>query len=226
MTILTSTTETIPYKAPWREDDPAAPVFHLRQGTVIERGQMEAELAGQHRAGKVYGFALRAAERSGVLSLLSGDPGHGEILSLLDAEQEGDAEGFTETQKRLLTETRAILAEHWPEYRDLIMQRERRRVIAPIVALRRFCTNIVGENVAFSKTIDNMVSDATLSALDELEIAMAGNRAFSLQFPSEDALGNSPPASSPADARATSPSGSASKAVGRSKARSGPRTRS
>lgn len=225
MTILTSTSEAAePYVVPWREGDPEAPRFYFRAGSIIERGQMEAEISGQHRAGKVWGFELRAAARSGIVALLPDDPGKHHLLGLLDAEGSGDAQDLSEDDKRLLAETRAILAEHWPEYRDLVAQLERRRIIAPLVALRRFCVNIVGDGVTFTRGIDGMVSDSTLAKIDEMEIAMAGNRAFGLQFPPADAEGNSPPASLSGDAPATSVSDAPSKAGGKSKARSGLKT--
>lgn len=197
MTILTSTSETLGYTPPWQLNDDGtkkkgASVFHLRAGSVIERGQMEAELSGPHRAGKIFGYELRQAVRDGVLMLLADDPSLDHLLSVIDAEGEGETEALTPDDQRLLVETRHVLAEHWPPYRDLVAQLERRREIAPIVALRRFCVGVEAKNVVFAKGKDGFIADATLARIDPLELAMAGNRAYQLQQPDGGLEGNSP----------------------------------
>lgn len=213
--ILTSTTATVPFKAPWREDDPEAPVFTLRAGSVLERAQMEAEIAGPHRAGLVYGYEVLAVARRGVAALLADDPEHLEkVQSLLDAEAEGGADALPDEDKQIMREVRKILSEHWPEYRDLDAQIERRRNIAPIIALKRFCTNIEGPGITFASGRDG-VADATLAALNPMEMMIAGNRAFALQYPSADAEKNSEPGSSSDDAPKSSGSPGKSKAAGK-----------
>jgi hypothetical protein len=222
--ILTSTTETVLFTPPWLEGAPNAPVFQLRAGSVIERGQMEAELAGTHRAGKVFGYELRQAIRSGVLALLSDDPDLDRVLGIVEAESEGDADTLSEDDRKVLGEVRKVLAEHWSEYRDLVAQLERRREIAPIVALRRFCVSIDAPSLTFARGRDGLVSEATLAALDPLEMLVAGNHAYALQWPGVTE-GNSP-RPSPSDA-SPKPSSSAatSKADGRSRGSGGPKTR-
>lgn len=214
--ILTSTTATIDFKAPWREDDPEAPVFTLRAGSVIERAQMEAEIAGPHRAGLVYGYELLAAARSGIATLLADEPEYLEqVQALLNAEVESGADSLSDEDKQVMREVRKILAEHWPEYRDLDAQIERRRNIAPIVALKRFCTKIEGPGITFSAGRDG-VSDTTLGQLAPMEMMIAGNRAFALQYgATADAEKNSeqPPASG--DGPTSSNSDDTSKAAGK-----------
>lgn len=219
--ITTSTAETVDYTPPWFDtpgnSDKSPPKFFLRAGSVIERGQMEAELAGKYQSGQVYGYELRAAILGGVQKLLAEDPELDRVLALLEVEAEeiasagsddtvepGDTDGATEgtpdkkpgegptsklsdEERQLLDEVRKVLAEHWPPYRELVEQLERRREIAPIVALRRFCTgweNVTNDKnkaVPFTRNRDG-VTDAALGQIKRLELMVAGNRAYALQY--------------------------------------------
>ena len=104
--IVTSTTEIVPFVPSWREGEPNPPTFSLRAGSVIERGQMEAELSGQYRAGRVFGFELRAAILSGIGALLADDPDQDALIGLLSAEGEG--EPLSDSDARLLTDARVL----------------------------------------------------------------------------------------------------------------------
>lgn len=194
--IVTSTTERVPFTPKWMCDadgqpQPGAPVIYFRGGSVIERGQMEAELAGPHRAGEVYGFELRQAVRAGVLALLADDPEIDRLLGLIDAEAEGEASGLSEQDRQLLAAIRNVLAESWPAYRDLVAQLERRRAVAPIVAFRRYCVGLDVAGVTFERGKDGFVSEATLAQLEPFLLSVAGNRAYELQQP-RGLEGNSP----------------------------------
>jgi hypothetical protein len=204
---------------------PGAPILTLRAGDVIERGQMEAELAGPHRAGQVWGFELRHAVRSGVLALLADDPDLDRLLGLIEAEGEGDTT-LTGDDNALLAGVRKILGEHWPDYRDLVAQLERRRAIAPIVALKRYCVGMEIPGVTFAFGKDGQVSDATMSQLEPFLINVAGNHAYELQQPQLRGLEGNSPRPSPSD-DSPKPFGSAakSKAGGTSGAPAGKRTR-
>ena len=241
--IATDTDETIPFTPQWMEGKKKAPVFHLRAGGVIERGQMEAELAGKYRAAKVWGYELRQATNEGVAELLKGDPQLDEVLALLSAELEyeiakAQAETKNETppedplsgdNHRLLAGIRKVLAEHWPAYQDLLGQIERRREIAPIVALRRFCTgfeNCVGDNgepSVFATDRHGIMTDASLRSLSSLELLAAGNRAFALQYGhGEEKNSSLPPASD--EGRLTSKSEDESTEAGKLPATVGTKT--
>jgi len=216
--ILIDTKESTQFTPPWEVNDNGslkrgASVFYLRAGSMIERSQMEAELSGIYRAGTVYQFELIAAIRSGVETLLAGDPQLDHILTICDAEAQGEAEGLSEDDKRLLVETRKILSQHWPDYIDLLAQSERRRQIAPLVALRRFCTGIEAPGVEFKLGRDGLVSDETLAPLDPMVLTVAGGRAFNLQYPASTEKNSQSPSKS-ANGRATSRSGGGSKAGG------------
>ena len=227
--ILTSTGAVTPYTPPWMRDEtgkpkPGAPVLHLRAGSVIERGEMEAELAGPYRAAEVYGFELRTAVRSGVLTLLAEDPELDRLLGLIEAEADGDAAELEEDDKQLLSGVRKILAEHWPEYRDLVAQIERRRAIAPIVAFRRYCVEAQIEGVTFERGKDGFVTEATLAQVEPFLLTLAGNYAYSLQRP-RGLEGNLPRPSPSDDSRKPSSSAARSKAGGKSATSAGKRTR-
>ncbi|HCB75398.1 MAG TPA: hypothetical protein DEP91_04375 [Sphingomonas bacterium] len=221
--IVASTTDKVLFVPPWREAEPSPPRFYLRAAGVIERAQMEAELSGTLRAGRVYGFELRAAIVSGVQTLLRDDRELDAILALIATEQE-DAASLTDDDRRVLVQTRAIMEEHWPEYRDLLAQMARRNELAPIVALRRFCvgwenvTSNRGQSIEFSLGFDGMVTEKALSAVPELEMMAAGNRAFALQYLDEEAEGNSQPPQPSGGDQQTSLSDGSSKADGKSKA--------
>lgn len=228
--IITSTTASVPFTPPWLEGLPEAPVFHLRAGSVVERGLMQAELAGEHRAGQVYDFELRREMRAGVVVLLAEDPELDTVLGAIEEEAElvGDAE-LSDDQVRLLKDVRDILRQHWPDYRDLIAQLERRRQVAPIVALKRFCVGWEGaigdqgEPAPFARGRDGLVTDAALAGLSGLELINVGNRAYSLQFAAGQA-GNSPRPGLSAKDPTTSPSDDTSTADGTSEASAGKKT--
>ncbi|WP_267396557.1 MULTISPECIES: hypothetical protein [unclassified Sphingomonas] len=227
--ILTSKGATMPYTPPWMCTDagtpkPGAPVIHLRAGDVIERGQMEAELSGPYRAGQVWGFELRQAVRAGVLALLGDDPELDRLLGLIEAEGEGEADTMGADNKLLLGGVRNVLGEHWPEYRELVAQLERRRAIAPIVALKRYCVGMEVEGVTFSLGRDGQVSEVTLGQMEPFLIQVAGNAAYNLQKPG-GLEGNSPRPSPSDDSPKPSGSDDTSTAGGTSPAPDGKRTR-
>lgn len=225
--ILTSTTETVPFTPTWlcRGDgtpNAGAIVFHLRAGGVIERSQLEAKLAGEYRAGRVYGFELREAVRTGVTALLADDPEMDRILGLLDAEAADDDAGepLTDDDVALLTEIRGVLAEGWPAYRDLIAQLERRREIAPIVAFSRFCAGWDNGKVAFERGRDGYVTEKAMRGIDPLSMMSAGNRAYAMLYADEQAGNSARPGSSAKDP-STSPVADSSTADGMSPASTG-----
>lgn len=219
--ILTSTTATVPFTPSWQcvdgEPKPGAPVFHIRAGGVIERGQLEAELAGPYRAGRVYGFELRGAMRTGVVALLADDPEFERVLGLIDAEAEAEAGGatLTEDDAQFFAQIRNILAESWPEYRDLVAQLERRRELAPVLAFRRFCAGWDHVAVPHALGRDRCVTEAALRGVDPLDMLAAGNRAYSLLYADDQAGNSERPGSSAKDLK-TSTSVDTSTADGRS----------
>jgi len=177
--ILTSTTERVRFTPPWREGQPDAPVFLLRAGSVQERGMLEAELAGQYRAGRIWQMELQSTIRDGISALLADDPEIDHILSLFEEEDETKLSDPDRQQRQSILN---VLAEHWQPYRDLLAQLARRREMAPIVALRRFLVGFENMPCQFSRGPDGLVSDATLAAIEPLDLIVAGNFAYGLLY--------------------------------------------
>jgi hypothetical protein len=180
----------------------------------------------------VLGFELRQAQRAGVQVLLADDPELDRVLSVIAEASEAELEGrqLAADDAQLLKDVAAVLVDHWAEYRDLVARAERRREIAPIVALRRFCTgweNVTDDQqnaVEFAKGPDGFVAEKAMARLSQFELLIAGNRAYSLQYAGAES-GNSPRPGSSAKDPTTSPSGSASKAAGKSVKPAGRKTR-
>lgn len=214
MTILTSISEPIRFTPSYRSGD-EAPVFLLRAGSVVERGRLEAELAGEHQAGRVFPYELLEAFQSGVQALMADDPGRDEIAALAIAEGEGET--LTGTDRQLLVEAREILTKHWPEYRALVAQAQRRRELAPILALQRFCVGWEKVAAPFARGRDGLVTEAALAALDPFDLMLAGNEAYGLLY-GRGQEGNSSPASVSDSGPATSGSDDTSPADGTSAA--------
>lgn len=177
--ILTSTAEAVRFTPPWLEKADQPPVYLFRAGSVRERGQLEAELAGPHRAGRVWGIELNSAIREGVLKLLANDPALDQVLGLID---EDDPAKLSEEGRQLIAEVRNVLAEHWQPYRDLVAQLARRQELVPIEAMRRFLVGFEHVDATYARGVDGLVSEATLAAIDPLEMLAAGNFAYSLLY--------------------------------------------
>lgn len=219
--IATDTVTSHRFTPRWRADEEAAPAYFLRAPSVIERGQIEAELSGEHDAGRVFEFELMSAFRNGLTTLLAGDPGLDRLLELVDCEAEGVK--LAGEDRQALVEARSVLVKHWPEYRELVAQRDRRREIAPIIVFRRLCTGWENVDVPFSRGSDRLIPDGTLMCIDPLELTAAGNFGYGLMYGAADER-NFPQPSPSTEDPATS-SSDTSRADGTSKGKSGRKTR-
>jgi hypothetical protein len=182
--ILLDTKTPLRWTPPWRENDADAPVYLIRAGSVIEREQVEAELAGEHRAGRVYAFQIQAAFSKGVDTLLADDEAGAARLKEVVGAEAGlkDGETLPEDEAAMLAAARDVLAEHYPPYRALLAQEQRREAMAPIVAFRRF---VVGwENVAavYARGPDGLVKLTSLEGVDAFEMRLAGRTAYGLLY--------------------------------------------
>lgn len=201
--ILSSTARGVapPFTPKWLEGQPDAPAYHLRAGTVMERELMEAELAGEYQAGSVWQPELRDAICSG-FAALGGDDAES-LLALAEAHFAGAIEEAA--QQSVFDEALAVLALHWPDYRRLVAQSERREAIIRLVAFSRFCCgwdNVRDANgalVEFKRGADGRVADAALARVPRFEMQAAGAAAYRLQFPELSAEKNSAPPSPSAD---------------------------
>ncbi|GAA0745180.1 hypothetical protein CA233_19175 [Sphingomonas sp. ABOLD] len=226
--IVTTTTETVPYTHPWVQKVDGAPVFHLRAGSTIERGQMTALLDGPLQAAKVWSHQLREAQLKGIDALFAEEPEYDRLVAIFSAEGE-EAEQLSDDDKKLAKAVDPLLVKHWPAYADLVAQMERRRTLVPIVALTRYCTgweNVRDENgavIPFEADKNGHVADRALRRLQEVDLLFAGSRAFSLQFGGGEEKNFERPSSSE-DGPKTSKSASPRAKGGRSKARGGRKT--
>lgn len=222
--ILTSTNEPVARTPPWREGDSDAPVFWLRAGTIIERGLMEAELSGVYNAAAPSRYELFEAAIAGLRILLEGDPELDALIELINAEAQGEYANLSPADQAKLQNVREIIAEHYPPYRALIAQGRRRVELAPIIALKRFCTGIDAKDVVFKRGKDGMVSDETLTGLTPLEISWAGSEAFAMQFGGGQEKNSAPPSTSD-ESLSPSSEDDSSRAAGKSAKTAGKKTR-
>ena len=161
---------------------------------------------------------------------MAGDPALDHVHSLIAAESQGEAETLSEDDKRILVAVRKTLSVHWPEYKDLVAQANRRREIAPIVCLRRFCTgwdnlkDDKGRDVVYERGTDGQVTEAAMKRISPLDMMAVGNKAYSLQYVDEDDSGNSPRPASSDDGPTTSNSDGTSKEGGKSTTEPGKKT--
>lgn len=209
--ILTAIGESaaIRFVPSWLVETENPPTFLLRAGSVLERELMEADLAADQRAGPVWPWELREAMTGGLRALAGPDA---DALIALVA-QEGAGEPVSEEDAAMLVAACETLAEHWPPYRKLRAQMERRAVLLPLVAFRRFCCGWEGVDVSFSRTADRLVSPAAMGSVDPMVLRAAGVRAYGLQYGTGEEKNSEPP--SPSDEVAvTSSSDDGSKADG------------
>lgn len=218
----------IRFVPPWLrpQDGPApadAPTYLIRAGDVIERGMLEAELAGEHRAGPVYDFQLLAAFAGGIAALMPDDPDAERLIDLQRAEASGQK--LPDDDARALVRARDVLTEHWPEYRALAAQIARRDQLAGILAFRRFCVGWENVPGTYARGADGLVTMDALAAVDPVELRVAGLHAFELLYAGGQEKNSSPPSKSGGDHR-TSPSDEPSPAAGGSRSKTGRKTRS
>ncbi|ARR54554.1 hypothetical protein HY78_14505 [Rhizorhabdus wittichii DC-6] len=211
--MISTTTDAVRFVLPMFDaDDPQAPAFFLRAGNVNERQALEAELAGDYRAGRVYDFELAACFAEGITELMAGDPGRDALLSLIEAETNlGAGERLPAAERQMLAQAREILSEHWPEYRALMARANRRAQFKPLVAFRRFCigwehvprVDNAKEPAMHAIGVDRLVTLDAVAQLTPLWMQLAGNRAYDLLYP-EDQEKNSAAPSKSDDGQGTS----------------------
>ncbi|WP_047168896.1 hypothetical protein [Rhizorhabdus histidinilytica] len=206
--------------------DPAAPAFFLRPGDPIERELFEAELAGDYRAGRVFQADLNRTFSEGVAVLMAADPGRDTLLALVAAEGAlEDGEALPAEERQLLAAARDAMADHWPEYRALIVEMNRRHQLLPLVAFRRFCKGWENIEAAlpFAAGPDRLVTLAATGSIPRPLMKMAGFEAYAMLNAGQHAK-NSEAASKSDDGPPTSLSDAPSKADGTSAGTDGLKT--
>lgn len=182
--IATDTTTGHPYTPSWMKDADKPPRYFFRAAGVVERAQMEAELSGEYAAGRVYPFELIAAFRSGLQALLADDPGLDTLIELVETEATGTP--LSDDDRQALVQARSVLVRHWPEYRELVAQQDRRKEIAPIVVFRRFCIGWENVETPFARGKDKQIPEGVLAKIDPMEMVGAGNFGYGLLYGAVD----------------------------------------
>lgn len=229
--------DTAPSQTPfiphWLREDATPPGFYLRAGSTIERELLEAELAGEYRAGRVWPFEL-AQVLSDAFRAIGGE----DVAELLDLVQRELAfttrvgEKLTDAEQATLDGARQVAIEHWPDYAGLVAQMQRREQLLPILAFRRFCTGwenvVTGKEgktpVAFERGMGGFVADTAMRRVKPLFIRAAGIEAYNLQYLDEEAEKNSEAPLQSSDSPLTTGSGAASPADGKSDPTNGQKT--
>jgi hypothetical protein len=241
-----------PFTPPWYKAG-VGPVFMIRAGDVAEREMFEAELTGEHDAGRVLEYEVNGAFEAGVAFLLADAPGQlAELQAMLAAEKEVEAhnadlprrsfdvaeaerQAFLEketrrlpdNQRQDLEEIRRLVAKYWPDYRALMAQQARRIAMLPLEAFRRFCVGWEGLKQPFQAGPDGLVTLEAAGGVAQNDMKSAGLHAYRLLYGAvtEEGRKNSSAPAKSGSAHKTSPSGAGStKKGGRSRARAGSRT--
>ncbi len=234
------------------------PAFMIRPGDVVEREMFEAEMSGQYDAARVMRYEISAAFLEGINFLLADAPEQLEALLQIDSNareiESHNGEVFLKAlgvpdderaaymvkeqrslppeELQTLEEAERVLKQHWPSYRALVAQQERRQALVPLVAFRRFCVGWQGVTkdgvaTAFARGMDGLVTLDALQGVPQNDMKAAGLFAYQLLYASteERSRKNSSAPSNAGEGRKTSHSGGASKKAGRSRASGGRRTR-
>ncbi|MBD3747352.1 MAG: hypothetical protein IE932_14185 [Sphingopyxis terrae] len=225
MTDIRASMAPAPFIPHWLRDQPNPPAFHLRAGSTIERELLEAELAGEYRAGRVWPFEL-AQILSDAFRAMGGD----DTPTLIDLVQRelafttGAGEKLTDAEQATLDAARQVAIEHWPDYAALVAQMQRRETLLPILAFRRFCAGWDNAGTAFLRGVGGFVADSAMKKLKPLYIRAAGIEAYNLQYLDEEAEKNSEAPLPSSDSPPTSGSGATSTADGKSAPTAGTKT--
>ena len=141
-----------------------------------------------------------------------------------------DAQGGLREDLRILVMSatldgaRAIAIQYWPDYAELVAQMQRRELMLPIVAFRRFCTGWENVSAPYQRGLGGFVADASLKGLDPLQMRVAGIEAYNLLYLDPSAEKNSAAPSPSSDSPPTSGSGAPSAPDGKSAATDGQKT--
>jgi len=167
--------------------------FRIRMGSLIERGEFDAELDGRYSAGPVPAFIMLDTAIAGVRALLEDDEAN-EIEELLrsvhGSSEEGEASEIGPVERQQVAEVQAVLAISWPDYRQLVERNARYRQLLPLLAFQRWCDgweNLKGTDgkpVEYSRDKAGNIPESTLRRIAPALIYAAGNRAYNFQYAS------------------------------------------
>jgi hypothetical protein len=208
--------------SPFHAEGEAERAYLIRPGDVNERGMFEASLAADFGASEVWPHVKLATIADGLAALLPKEPDTvANLVAIATADMQG--EEVPAADRQALAEVLDVLRQHWPDYRQLVLQETRRKELAPTAAFRWFVVGVEGVKVELKRGLDGLITLETMAALNPLDIAFAGGRAIALLW-GRGAEKNSAPPSKSGGGRRTSPAGGASRAAGRSAKTGGRKT--
>lgn len=176
-----------PFPLPWDHDQ----VFMIRAGDVIERGEVEAELA-EHGASGVFGFQLREAFEQGVVALLGEAESAAPLLEVAAAEAEGL--DLSAEDRAALDAAREAVRKAWPAYRNLLRQDALRRELCPTIAFQRFVTGWQGEGLPpFVKGPDGLPPLDLIASLNPMAVRMVGMACYQALYAAGEEGNSAPP---------------------------------
>lgn len=167
------------------------PKFRIRMGSLIERGEFDAELDGRHGASAVPAFIMLDTAIAGARALLEADDA-AQIEELLrsvhSSAEDGEVSEIGPHERQQVAEIQAVLAKSWPDYRHLVERNARYRQLMPLLAFQRWCdgwenlTGTDGKPVEYTRDKAGNIPEATLRRIAPALIYAAGNRAYNFQY--------------------------------------------
>ena len=197
--ILTKAGATVAFVPPWLRDQPNPPTFDLVVGSLTDRDLFEARLDGEFDAARVYDFHLRAAAIDGARALGGDDA---DALVALISAGFGD-EALPDDERATFIEAEKLIRQHWPEYRELVLQNARRQKLQPTLAFLTWCTgwrnvtDVQGQPIEFARDATGAISEAAMRRIPDLLVAVVGAQALAMQYGRGEEKNSSPP--SPSD---------------------------
>lgn len=178
--MIRTSKKPFPFPLPWDAEQ----IFMIRAGDLIERGEVEAELA-EHGAGHVFTFQLNEAFSAGVRALLGEGDASAQLLELVSAETEGQE--LPAEERAALDAAREAVRKAWPAYRALLKQDALRSQLSPTISFQRFVTDWQGEGLPpFTKGPDGLPPLELIASLDPMTVRVVGMNCYRALFSGGD----------------------------------------
>lgn len=176
----------------WYEKTKPTPVFWLRACSFAERSQYLADIESECGP-EIYQFQKDAAFVAGVEALLpdrDDQPGNRDerarLVEILGQMRAGEAIGDAERDH--FSKSWDVVAQNWPDLRDLTRSESLRAQYLPGLALLHFCigidnlTDVSGAAVQFEVDARGRMAESTLLRLDPGDVWLTGTFAHNLQW--------------------------------------------
>lgn len=223
MTDIPLSTGLVPFTPAYREKEAKPPVYMIKPGTVIEREQLEAELAGPRwRAPRVFVFQELDAFANGIRALLPEGDDRARLLELVEHRRAGDE--LDAADEAVLLEADRIVMGAWPEYQMLLEFKSRRAHITPLLAFMTFVKGWKNVPSTYAAGMDGRVSESALSGVQQNDLRLVGLHVYNLLYAGGQEKNSVSPSKSESVPK-ISRSASKSPAGGKSTAADGKKTR-